>query len=149
MGRNLIGGGTMDLFDIVAAKKLSGGGGTPVGTLTVEGTLRQPFGNIAYTVVRDALKNNLGSALLTVTMNGDTSTVPLFVQNNAIILNGTMTTRSNGNIIGFQTYIAGWLGQIISEFRIIAGNNGTWSADDYKSLANNFPTTLTFTYWGD
>lgn len=140
----------MDLFDIAVAKKLSGGGGgTPVYTRTVEGTLRNPFGDLGYTFVRDALKYNVGSALLTVTMDGSTVTVPLFVQNNAIILNGTITTRSNGTVTGFQTYIAGWLGMSISEFRVIAGDNGTWSADDYKALAQKFPTTLTFTYWGD
>lgn len=140
----------MDLFDIAVAKKLSGGGGgTPVYTRTVEGTLQNPFGDFGYTFVRDALKYNVGSALLTVTMSGTTATAPLFVQNNAIILNGTMTTRISGNIVSFQTYIAQWLGVTISEFRLIAGNNGTWSADDYTALANNFPTTLTFTYWGD
>lgn len=140
----------MDLFDIVLAKKLSGGGGgTPVNTLTVEGTLQQPFGDIGYRIIRDALKNNVGSALLTVTMNGSTMTVPLSVVNNAIVLNGTITTRSSGNIIGFQTYIAQWLEATISDFRVIAGNNGTWSANNYTALANNFSTTLTFTYWGD
>ena len=142
----------MDLFDIAVAKKLSGGGsgGTPVATHTVEGTLRNPFGDFGYTFVRDALKNNVGSALLTVTMNGDTATVPLFVQNNAILLNGTMTSRSSGTITGFQTYIAIWQGVNISEFRFIVGSDdGTYSAEDYTALAKNLPTTLTFTYWGD
>lgn len=137
------------IIDSMAENWSGGGGGGGVNTTTIEGTLQNPWDG-RFADVYNALKNNLGSAVLNVTMGTQSATFPLMYSNHSVLVNGSAFT---GMVTSFTSYIAMWSesgGGKLGKFLAVNGNSdNSWSATDYTSLATNFPTVLTLTLWGD
>lgn len=140
-------GDSMDLFDIVVAKKLSGGsGGGGAHHHTYTGTVANIMSQMSnYSAFVEALFNGSAFARLTATLGTDTSTLTV-VSNDGQRVQASfqfLATNSSG-ITAMQTFIAWWDsdGSLIVFEQIANASDLTWTRTNYAPMASQVPCTL-------
>lgn len=136
----------MDLFDIVVAKKLSGGSGGGAIHHTYTGTVANIMSQMSnYSAFAEALFNGSAFARLTATLGTDTATLTV-VSNDGQRVQASfqvLTTNSSG-ITAMQTFIARWDsdGSLIVFEQIANASDLTWTRTNYAPMASQVPCKL-------
>lgn len=109
---------------------------------TITGTLAQPFGDYDIDALGRNLYSNDVSIVLQVTTQDGTATIPLFSQENGIIL-ARFGGLSDTKIVVVS---ASWIASGLDYCDMVSGANGAYRVTDVKSLASQFPTVATITW---
>lgn len=141
-------GGSMDLFDIAVAKKLSGGGGG--GGLvhhTIEGTVANIMSQIPnYSAFAESLFNGYAFARLTASLGTDTATLTVVSNQGQRVQASLQLLATETTITSITTCIAEWnINGALDVFELISNeSNKTWKSTNYKPMASQVPCTLEF-----
>lgn len=131
-----------DLFDVVVARKLSGGGGggNPNSVQTVVGTAADPWGDIDFETLSEALYTNNASGKLVVEQNqilGRAKTLHLTGDENHNLIYGEKGDVSSTD---YFALFGSWVSNGVSH--LYANSNDTGFVDG-TAYASMLPTTLT------
>lgn len=150
----------MDLFDVVVAKKLSGGGGNPNRAQTVTGTLANPWGTVGfYQSLAPAVLSGNASAKMTITMPGLGSvTMPVLAESGGsagaqLCLKSlySYTHSAEDGLAAFGLVFARWLGSdypsnpgpgALNVSLNVQGSSGSYTQTDVISMASSITTSL-------
>ena len=134
----------MDLFDIVLAKKLSGGGGGAI-HYTYEGTVADIMTKLSdYSAFATALKQGTAFARITASLGTDTATLTVVSNDGTSVQASLQFIGYNSGITGITEFVALWGhdGPLIVFERIDATDDKAWSSINYKPMASQVPCVL-------
>lgn len=139
----------MDLFDVVVAKKLSGGsGGNPNRVQTITGTVATPIGGDnsgnLFALISEAIFNNTATAKMSITAGQQTGWAYLSGNNSGNLLMGYASMVNDDSFLTMKVAwnLAGG-SIIISDFKSIQGADGSYQVTDLMSMASMCTTELT------
>lgn len=141
----------MDLFDIVVARKLSGGGGGNPNRIEIyEGTIANPFplesnpGEILQNII-SAIENNNASVIVETTIGTLKGQLPATADPYQNCLCGfALYGQAASKFTSFQIYLTPSNDNInVLAFDSYQGANGSYQYTDLKSIANTCPCKLT------
>lgn len=137
----------MDLFDVVIAKKLSGGGGSGTNYNHIDtytGTVAELCDTNVFNYIRNAILANDGTALCTIILGEQTGTVPLMATENSL---AGFATKISGTD-SFFTLVVQWdsNGSSIypATFCSYQGSSGSYQMQDLTAMASMCPTSIDF-----
>lgn len=138
-------GDSMDLFDIVVAKKLSAGSGGGAIHHTYTGTVANIMSQMSnYSAFAEALFNGSAFARLTATLGTDAATLTVVSNQGQRVQASLQFLGTETTITSITTYIAEWnINGALDVFELISNeSNKTWKSTNYKPMASQVPCTL-------
>lgn len=147
----------MDLFDVVVAKKLSGGGDNVYTKITKTGTLASIIKNVSGNArnIAPMLQNGTLFLRITATLGADTVTFNC-VSLDGLTIDAVLFFGSYGSTVtDFRTYFAHWTDVAGDEgalytFALMEGaSDNTWSETNYKPMASAVNCIAELVYLGN
>ena len=133
----------MDLFDVVVAKKLSGGGGdNPNGVTTINGTVANPWGEFDPNNLNKWLDSRDATAQMIITLGEQTGQAYLQAGEDGWIT----SSATQGDNSGFLTLAVSWQNGVLNSFWTMQGASGAYQYQDLSAMASQCPTTLTIVW---